>query len=294
MKNKSVAILDVRSYEVTFLIGGKGVNGTFVRRGSKSEKYEGYTSDGFLDELSFCRAVRSCVDSVLSNYDGEIKEIFVGVPSAFSKVYTKGHTISFPSKRRLTGDAFDFLFESGLSDVLSSGEYVCRSDMYFSTGDNRKYFSSTELLGASTSLLKGALCYYFADEKFYAIVQPLLKELGFEKTQYVPVTLAQSLYLLPKKKREGYAFLLDFGFLSSSVSVVYGNGIVHEETFDFGAGHILLSLMDSLGLEYEQAEEILFSADVSGGAAPKELTWTSVEGVSYSVGSINEIIKYRL
>ena len=39
MKNESVAVLDVRSYEVTFLIGAKGVNGTFVFRDGKSEKY---------------------------------------------------------------------------------------------------------------------------------------------------------------------------------------------------------------------------------------------------------------
>ncbi|MBQ5926745.1 MAG: cell division FtsA domain-containing protein, partial [Clostridia bacterium] len=83
-------------------------------------------------------------------------------------------------------------------------------------------------------------------------------------------------------------------FLSSSVSVVYGNGIVHEESFDFGAGHILMALMDGLNVEYEQAEEILLGADISGGATPKDLIWTSLEGNSYSVSEINEIIKYNL
>lgn len=59
MKNESVAVLDIRSYEVTFLIGAKGVNGTFVFRGSKSEKYEGYTTEGFLDVESFCQAAKN-------------------------------------------------------------------------------------------------------------------------------------------------------------------------------------------------------------------------------------------
>lgn len=100
MSNESVAVLDIRSYEVTFLIGAKGVNGTFVFRGSRSEKYEGYSSDGFLDAASFRNAVISAVTSVSQNYEGTIKEIYVGVPAAFTKVYTKGHTISFPSKRK--------------------------------------------------------------------------------------------------------------------------------------------------------------------------------------------------
>ena len=42
MKNESVAILDIRSSEVSFLLGAKGVNGTFVFSGMHSEKYEGY------------------------------------------------------------------------------------------------------------------------------------------------------------------------------------------------------------------------------------------------------------
>ena len=141
MKNDCVAVLDVRSYEVTFLIGGKGVNDTFVQRGSKSEKYEGFTTDGFLDEESFCRAVSSCVSSVLQNYDGTISEICVGTPSAFTKIYTKGQTISFPTRRKLSAEEFDALYEAGLAELTVPGRCVKRSSMYFSLGDNRKYFT---------------------------------------------------------------------------------------------------------------------------------------------------------
>ena len=61
MRNESVAVLDIRSYEVTFLIGSRGVNGTFVFLGSRSEKYEGYSSEGFFDVASFRSAVISAV-----------------------------------------------------------------------------------------------------------------------------------------------------------------------------------------------------------------------------------------
>ena len=48
MRNESVAILDIRSYEVTFMLGSKGVNDTFVFYGSHTEKYEGFSTEGFL------------------------------------------------------------------------------------------------------------------------------------------------------------------------------------------------------------------------------------------------------
>ena len=208
MSNESVAVLDIRSYEVTFLIGAKGVNGTFVFRGSRSEKYEGYSSDGFLDAASFRNAVISAVTSVSQNYEGTIKEIYVGVPAAFTKVYTTGHTISFPSKRKISAQEIDALYESGLNELLAPGHYIRRSDMYFALGDNRKYFNASELYGIPTASLKGALCYYFVSDEFYGAADSVLKELGFENVQFIPQTLSEADYLLPEKMREGYALSL--------------------------------------------------------------------------------------
>lgn len=294
MKNESVAVLDIRSYEITFLIGAKGVNGTFVFRGSRSEKYEGYSSEGFLDEASFRSAVISAVTSVRQSYEGTIREIYVGVPAAFVRIYTKGHTISFPSRRKITSQEIDALYESGQADLLATGHFVRRSDMYFALGDNRKYFDAADLYGIPTASFKGALCYYFVSDEFYDAVDSVLSELGFGRVEMIPQSLAQAHYLLPDKIREGYAFFLDVGFLSTSVSVVYGNGIVHEEAFDCGAGYILVSLMQGLGVDYETAEDILASANVSGGAVSKDLMWTDGGEAAYPVREINDIIKYGL
>ena len=294
MRNESVAVLDIRSYEVTFLIGSRGVNGTFVFLGSRSEKYEGYSSEGFFDVASFRSAVISAVTSVRQSYEGTIREICVGVPAAFTQVHTKGHTISFPSRRKISAQEIDALYESGLSEILASGHFIRRSDMYFALGDNRKYFDASDLYGIPTASLKGALCYYFASDDFYDAVDSVLKELGFERVEMIPQSLVQAYYLLPERKRDGYALFLDAGFLSSSVSVVYGNGIVHEESFDCGAGYILIALMQGLGVDYGTAEEILASANVSGGAVSKDLMWTDGSGEAYPVREIKEIVKCGL
>lgn len=294
MRNESVAILDIRSYEVTFLIGSKGVNDTFVFRASQSERYEGFSSDGFFDVESFRQAVIASVSSVRQSFEGEIGEIYVGVPVAFTSLSTKGHTISFPAKRKISAQDIDALYESGFNELLASGKCVRRSDMYFSLGDNRKYFNATDVCGASSTFLKGALCYYFVDETFYSLVTGVLNELGFEEIKFIPSSLAQATYLLPQKVREGYAFLIDLGFLSSSFSVVYGNGIVREESFDCGLGYILVSLIQELSVDYQTAEEILSCANVSGGSVPKEAVFTAEDGNTYPIRTINEIIKCGL
>lgn len=292
MRNESVAILDVRSNEVVFMLGSRGVNNTFVSNGNCTEKYEGFSTSGFYDESSFRRAVFAAITSVRQNYGGVITEVAVGVPSAFVSIVTKGHTISFPSKRKLSAQDVDALYDSGLNELAINGRCIRRSNMYFTLGDNRKYFKAEDLYGVPTTLLKGALCYYFIDETFYETVVAVLKELGIEEVKFIPSTLAQSRYLLTEKKREGYAFLLDIGFLTTSISVLYGNGIVREETYDCGTGTILVALMQRLNVDFATAEEILAWANVSCGDTSNDEPWRNERGdVSISARQINAIIK---
>lgn len=293
MRNECVAVLDIRSYNVTFLIGSKGVNGTFVVYDSQSESYDGYYTDGFDNKASFKRAVASAVSSVRQNYEGVIDEIYVGVPSAFIKVHTKGHTISFPSKRKISAAEIDQLFESGLNELMASGRCIRRSGMYFALADNRKCFDESQLYGVSSASLKGALCYYFVEEEFYQDVVGILRDLGIEEIKFLPMSLAQSLYLFPQKRREGYAILLDVGYLNTSISVVYGNGIVHEQSFDFGVGNIIFDLMAQFNVDYDKAEEILAGANISGDVGKGE-EWTSKEEEKYFVWQINDTIKCAL
>jgi cell division ATPase FtsA len=295
MRVESVAVLDVRSYEVTFFLGYKGVNDTFVFCGSHTEKYEGYSTEGFFDVDSFRRAVVASITSVRQNYEGVIGEIYVGVPSAFVSVKTKGHTASYRSKRKISSQDVSALYDSGLNELLASETCIRKSNMYFTLGDNQKYFHAKDLYGVPTSLLKGALCYYFIGDAFLQSTTGVLKDLGFDCVHFLPSTLAQALYLLPETRREGYAFLLDVGFLTTSISVVYGNGIVHGETFDFGEGAILVAIMNEFGVEYEVAQEILHTANISGGNVPKEYTWMGETSERvFSVQKINDVIKCSL
>ncbi len=295
MRNESVAVLDVRSYEITFFLGSKGVNDTFVFYGSHTEKYDGFSTEGFFDKESFRRAVVTAITSVRQNYEGIIGKIYVGVPTPFVSVMTKGHTISFPKKRKISSQDIDALYESGLNGLLAKERCIRRSNMYFTLGDNRKYFEAEDMYGVPTTLLKGALSYYFVADTFYEITTSVLNDLDFQQIKFLPSTLAQSVYLLPPKRREGYAFLLDVGFLNSSISVVYGNGIVREESFDFGLGSVLVALMEYLNVDYTTAQEILLAANISGGGVPKELVWTNERGdLAFSVQKINDIVKCSL
>jgi cell division ATPase FtsA len=186
----------------------------------------------------------------------------------------------------------DALFQNGLSDLATNGKCIRESAMYFSLGDATKYYRAEEMYSTPATSLGGGLCYYFIDEKFERLINETLQKLGVSQVEFLPQTLAQAIYLLPAKEREGYAFLLDVGFMNSSISVVYGDGVVHEESFSCGMASILVSLMESLKIDYETAEEILRSANIAGGGVAPDLMWTDESGASFPVAIINDVIKY--
>lgn len=291
MKNERIAVLDVRSYEVNFLIGSKGVNDTLTFS-DKSVQYEGFAEGGFFDEQSFCDAVFEAVESLRKTYYGKIEKVYVGVPASFIRLVTKWHSVTFRKKRKIMAADVDALFENGLSDLAASGKCIRRSAMYFSLGDATKYYRAEEMYKTPATSLGGGLCYYFIDERFEQLVCETLKKQSVQWVEFIPQTLAEALYLLPAKEREGYAFLLDVGFMNSSVSVVYGDGIVHEQAFSCGMASILVSLMENLGVDYETAEEILRSANISGGGVAPDLLWTDENGLAFPVAKINDVIKY--
>lgn len=293
MRNESVAILDIRSHEFTFLLGSKGVNDTFVFHGSNTQAYGGFSKDGFLWEKDrLTQSLTTAVNSVCKNFDGVVKEIYVGVPSAFVSVTTKGHTISFPNKRKLCEQDVNLLYESALNELLSDKRCIARSAMYFTLGDNRKYYDAKTLYGVPTTLLQGALSYYFIDDTFEKTLTDILSGLSFEKITFFPDTLAQLRYLLPAKRREGYAVLLDIGVSTSSVTVAYGDGIVHEETLGFGVDTILCEISKIFQVPKDVAKEILNVANVSAGVVQTDLLWTREQGdVSIPVHEINTVVQ---
>ncbi|MBR2903826.1 MAG: hypothetical protein IKC37_04180 [Clostridia bacterium] len=294
MKYENVAVLDVRSHEVTFMIGSKGLNDTFIFNATKSEDNGWISRQGFADEGAYVDAINVAVSSVKKNYIGQVKKITVSVPSSFIKVYTKGHTISFDGKRKISMQDVDRLFACGLNDLYVEGRCVKSSAMYFILGDNRKYFDVSEILGATSPSLRGALSFYFVDENFYRLTTSALRAQGYDEIEFIPSTQAQVTYLLPKKLREGYAVFVDMGVVTTSVSVVYGGGIVREETYDIGYGYVVVQLMQDLSVTEEQAERMLQESGVSGKAVPIDVMYTDTEGNVYSAYAINESIKCAL
>lgn len=261
MGRKSVAVLDVRSSEIAVMIGERGVNNTFIFKASKTEPYDGYDETGkFFDEKNLTECIRNAISSVEQTCGERIRSLYVGVPGGFTKVISKESNIGFPKKRKITQRELDALFQSG-AETVEGYRLIRATSMIYTTSDNRRVVDPT---GIAASSLSGLLSYFYCSDYYADFMEELCKSMKIA-LRFLPTEFAMAKYLIPSETRDEYALFLDVGFLSSSVLVLFGNGVLAQETHWTGRGQIVVELMNRLHLPttaYEATLALLSRANL--------------------------------
>ncbi len=277
MGRKSVAVLDVRSSEIAVFVGERGVNNTFVFKASKTEPYYGFESGAFYDESDLSEAVYKAVSAVEQICGERIRELYIGVPGEFTVAVPKEQNIGFPKKRKISQKEISALFEGG-AEKREGYRVIRATSMIYTTSDNRRVVDPT---GISATSLSGVLSYFYCSEYFIGVMDKIFAKMHIT-LRYLPTEFAMASYLIPSETRDEYAIFLDVGYLSSSLLILLGNGVLAQETYWVGRGHIAGKLMEQLSVPLDVATALLsranlFAKDVSGTAE------FNYRGVSYEI-----------
>ncbi len=259
MSRHSVAVLDIRSSEVSILVGERGVNDTFVFHASCTKSYNGYDETGaFYSEEDLSRAVLACIQSAEKTINSRIKQLYVGVPGAFLTVVPAEQSSGFSKRRRITARETEALFERGKT-ALDGYRLIRATSMIYTTADNRRVIDP---IGLSSTSLTSALSYFYCKQSFAETVERILKGMKIA-VAYLPTQLAMASYLIPAETRDECAIFFDCGYLSSTISIVLGGGILAQETYWVGKIRVVVRLMERFHLEYAQAVALLEKANLS-------------------------------
>lgn len=277
MGRNSVAILDVRSSELTVAVGERGVNNTFVFTAMKTEPYLGFDERGkFYDPEGLADAARSAVCAAEKICNERLKKLYIGVPGGFSTVLRKEHFTGFPKKIRIGQKEIDDFFASGLEEIDG---YRCihTSSMIYFTADNRNV---VDPVGLHSNSLRGVLSYFYAEDSFVRTFDEIFRDMKLE-LRFLPSTLASATYLIPAETRDEYALFLDTGYLSTTIAVLLGGGVLAQRTFWAGSGKIVGLIMERTGLPVDAAAELLDRANlyIKGG----QRTEFTYGGESYEI-----------
>lgn len=254
MRKKSVAVLDIRSSDVTAVVGERGVNNTFIIKSKYVCAYEGYAEGELLDVNSFLNAVRDVLKSTVSAF-GHIKTFYVGVPGEFIKIVKVDKVISFQSAKKITRSDCDYLAELSTPSDTDKFKTIRHSCLYYVLSDKRKVISP---IGAVSDSLQGKYSFYQCKKSFVELLLQAFKKFGvINDIKLLPTVCAEAVYLIEPEKRDEYAVLFDLGYISSSYSVICGNGLAFSESFSVGIGHLAVCLMSELDIPFEVAKEFL-------------------------------------
>ncbi|HJB93469.1 MAG TPA: hypothetical protein H9708_05935 [Candidatus Borkfalkia stercoripullorum] len=292
MSRKSVAVLCVGSSEITALTGARGVNNTFVFKGIHTEKYDGYADAQFFDPSGLKSAVFSALEHMEISCGAKTKKIYVGVPGEFVTVVTKRHLISFQRKRRIVPSDIDVLYRNGFEENRH-GEFIRRGSIYFVTSDKRRIIDPVGMVSDS---LEGYLSYFYADPRFTELFRNIMAEYGIHKVEFLPVSLAEALYLIPSEVRDEYAILLDIGYMSMTFGIVCGNGVVFQRSASVGGGHVAAHMIEDIDIPFEAAEAILKKVNLSSTDVEGSVIEYSDKEETYSVpaAKVKEKVKEGL
>ena len=277
MSRNSVTVLDIRSSEITVLVGERGVNNTFVLKASRTEPYDGYDENAFFDTEKLSDAVYHAVSAVERICGERVKKLYIGVPGAFSRVIPREQVIGFPKRRAIGRRDIHALFASGREQVEG---YRCirTTGMIYVTSDDRRVIDP---VGLSSVSLSGVLSYFYCSDYFCETMERIFSGMKIELA-YLPAEYAMATYLIPSETRDEYALFLDVGYMSTSLCVLLGNGVLAQRTYFVGKGQIAAVLMQRFSLSYEVACAFLAKANLFARSHAGK-TEVTVQGVSFEL-----------
>lgn len=254
MRSNCVAVLDIRSSEMTALVGERGVNNTFIIKSKYTCTYDGYAEGELIDAESFKNAVAEAVKSTLSAA-ANVKNFFVGVPGEFLRLVNCDKILSFSSAKKINSGDLAVLKDACAPANDENWQTIRHSSLYYVLSDKRKLINP---VGSVSDSLQGKCCFYRCKVSFIEILKSVFSSFKeISSVNLIPSVYAEANYLIEPEKRDECAVLFDFGYISSTYSVVCGNGLLYSESFSVGVGHVAFYLMTELDIPFEVAQTFL-------------------------------------
>lgn len=288
MYKKQVAIIDVGSSELRAVVAESGVNNTFIIKGKKTFSYDGFSSGAFFDIDILKSALLSAGDYLKRVARKDVDTVFVGVPGDFTQIIVKDSQISFEKSKKITEEDVDKLYDGAFVSPSAKTTLINRSAVVYELGDFRRLANP---IGSQSEILKGKLSFIVCDNYFIECFKPALKACGFNNVEFVSTPLAEAMYLFDAESRDRISILVDVGYITTTLSVVQGDGIVYQYTFDYGGGYITGVISQSFDIDFDDAEILKRKINLSRitDGNPLEIL-DGNKGRYYSISELKNIV----
>ena len=254
MAKKNVAVLDFGTSCISVIIGDRGINNTFDVKGFGEINYAGYMDGQFLEPQRLPDTVRAVLAMAENNARCRITDLYVGVPAEFCVAAVRSTQRNFPKKHKISEQDLQSMYdEADEVGASTTHNVINRSPIYFTLDDNRRVIDPK---GVVTTRIGAMFSFVLGERDFLNVVSSILEPLKLKYVDFISEPLAEGLYLVEPSERDACAILVDCGYLSTSVSIVMGDGLVSLNSFSLGGGHIVADLAEQFDLPFAVAEQL--------------------------------------
>ncbi|MCQ2387756.1 MAG: pilus assembly protein PilM [Clostridia bacterium] len=291
MQKKQVAILDVGSSKISAVISERGVNKTFNIKARKDFNYDGFVDGVFLDEENLKRILASASEFIIKMSSDNVDTVYVGVPGAFSEVVVKDSQITFSKRTKISDKDVERLFESAFIVRSEKRTLINHSAIVYELDDLRMLANPVDCY---SEVLKGKLSFVMCDNYFIETIKSALLNVGIPKIDFVSTPLAEAMYLIDNETRDRIVILIDIGYISTSFSLIQGDGILYQSSFSYGGGYITGAITEKFDIDFADAEILKRKVSLSKVSDNSFDLVSSGNGEYYGAENVRSIIKRSL
>lgn len=252
--SKDIAVLDVGSHTLSAIVGTKKAQTVFGIKAVAEKLHSGYENAQWFDLADTEEQVKAVLSDAMKAAASRTKRLFIGVPAEFAAVVTREVEVNYDKTRYISDDDIDYILNKGNSFEVG-GQYVTvnMSAVEFRLDGRQSVYS--DIRGYEAKKVKAVISYVLAKSSYVEEFDKIAEDLGFTDVRYISTEWAQCMSLLEREQRDEAYAMIDIGYISSSVCVAKGDGILDMKSFSLGGAHISADITEYLDVDYDMAEE---------------------------------------
>lgn len=252
---KATAVLDFGTSKVLVLLAEESAYQKITITSAGMAQYDGFMDGVWNEPGGVSDAIASALDAAEKKIGTHIKEVYVGVPGEFVRVYVIETSVALQgADPKVTSADVDKL-QRQATELLDrpTGVIIHRSPAWFRVDDHEKTLEPVEQKG---SVLEGMIGFVVADQFFINDVTARLREQNVAVKGFFSTSVGEAMQLIPFDQRDHTAVLVDVGYLSTEVMAVEGDALIWQKVLPVGGAHITLDLAYGLEKPFDMCEKI--------------------------------------
>ena len=218
--------------------------------------YDGFLEDGWNNPFEIDGCIREAITQAEQQSHHKIREVNVGVPGAFTKVYVTEARVSLTgADPHVTANDVRAIFKKAMENLgleTLPGEIINSTPAWFRVDDGKKTLEPVGLKGRELTAL---ISFVIGNRFFLDDVNTRLNNMDIKPKHFFSTPAGEAMLYLPEEDRDRTAVLIDIGYLNTEVMAVEGDALIFHKCIDIGGGHIAADLAEQLDISFKNAEE---------------------------------------